>query len=73
MASTDRFMVKDGQSYYLAGPALTEAAEKQYRLLAQKNYLLGLDRDDFVAARFHSQDSGDNTRLVQVLGEIIVG
>lgn len=31
-------MVKDGHAYYPAGPVLTEAAEKQYRLLAERTY-----------------------------------
>jgi len=33
--------------YYPAGPSLTEAAENQYRRLAAKNLLRGLDRDAF--------------------------
>lgn len=28
-------------------------------------------RDAFIAARFHSQDSGDNSRLAEVLGRVI--
>jgi cell filamentation protein len=35
--------------YYAAGPLLGEAAEEQYRRLAAKDLLRGLDRDRFVA------------------------
>lgn len=124
-APTGQWMVKDGHAYYPAGPVLTEAAEKQYELLAEKNLLKGLPldefidelaeawgeinvihsfregntrtqvvffaeltrhaghsldpevfldnqlRDAFVAARFHSQDTGDNARLAEVLRKIV--
>lgn len=46
--------------YYPAGPALTEAAEEQYRRLAAKNLLRGMDRDRFV------------TELAEVWGELNV-
>lgn len=125
VAPTGQWMAKDGHAYYPAGPVLTEAAEKQYRLLAEKNLLKGLTReefiielaeawgeinvihsfregntraqvvffseltrnagytlepavflddplrDTFVAARFHSQDTGDNTKLAEVLSTIV--
>ncbi|SDZ06435.1 Fic/DOC family protein [Herbiconiux ginsengi] len=120
------FMSKDGHSYYPAGPTLTEAAHAEYRKLASKDFLRGLDkaafvdelaerwgelnvihsfregntrtqfvffsqlaenagyridtdafrvgsplRDEFVAARFHSQDTGSNTQLAAVLSKAI--
>lgn len=120
------FMTKDGHSYYGAGPALTQAAEREYARLASKNCLRGLNqaafvdelaeswgelnvvhsfregntrtqfvfysqlakqagyhldvaqfapgsplRDDFVQARFHSQDTGRNDRLAAVLGKAV--
>lgn len=120
------FMSKEGHSYYPAGPALTEAAEAEFRKLVAKDHLRGLDqkgfvrglaeswgelnvihsfregntrtqfaffhqlaeqagftidtskfapgaplRDDFVAARFHSQDSGSNERRAAVLEQAI--
>lgn len=120
------FMSKDGHSYYPAGPALIEAAHAEYRKLAQKDLLRGLDKgefvdelaerwgelnvihsfregntrtqfvffsqlaenagyridteafrkgsplcDEFVAARFHSQDTGSNDRLAAVLAKAI--
>jgi len=122
----DGFMSKAGHSYYPGGEALTDAANAQYRKLAGKHLLRGLDktafvhelaeswgelnvihsfregntrtqfvffsqlaeqagyhvdtapfkkgeplRDEFVAARFHSQDSGSNARLVDVLSKAI--
>jgi cell filamentation protein len=120
------FMNKEGHRYYPAGPALTEAAHTEYRKLAQKDLLRGLDkgqfvdelaerwgelnvihsfregntrtqfvffsqlaenagyrldteafkkgsplRDEFVAARFHSQDTSHNDRLASVLSKAI--
>ncbi|WP_366180235.1 Fic family protein [Actinomyces timonensis] len=47
-APVGRFMVKDGHAYYPAGPALTAAAETEYRRLAGKNLLRGLETGDFV-------------------------
>lgn len=41
-------MTKNGYPYYPAGPSLTEAAEKQYARLAEKNCLQGLGRNEFV-------------------------
>ncbi|AZZ49773.1 cell filamentation protein Fic [Rathayibacter rathayi] len=127
VAPTGAFMVKDGHSYYPAGPSLTEAAETQYARLASKDHLRGLQlddfvnelaeswgevnvihfaregntrtqfvfysqlaeqagyqidavrfapgaalRDEFVAARFHSQDTGRNNRLAAVLSQTII-
>ncbi len=127
VAPVGSFMPKDGHSYYPAGPTLTEAAEAQYRQLAAKDLLRGLERPDFVhelaeiwgelnvihsfregntrtqfvffsqlaeqagyriessrfavgsplreqcvEARFHSQDTGSNARLEEVLGRAIV-
>ncbi|KAF0257242.1 Fic/DOC family protein [Clavibacter michiganensis] len=127
VAPVGSFMTKDGHSYYPAGPTLTEAAEAQYRQLAAKDLLRGLERPDFVhelaeiwgelnvihsfregntrtqfvffsqlaeqagyriessrfavgsplreqfvEARFHSQDTGSNARLEEVLGRAIV-
>ncbi len=115
-----------GHSYYPAGPALTEAAHTEYDKLASKDFLRGLDKDEFVhelaeawgelnvihsfregntraqfvffsqlaenagyridtdaftigsplrnefvAARFHSQDTGSNTRLAAVLSKAV--
>ena len=126
VAPVGEFMSKDGHSYYGAGPAMTEAAEAEYRKLAAGNYLQGMGqepfvaelaerwgelnvvhsfregntrsqfvffsqlaeaagykldtdafrpgnplREEFVAARFHSQDTGSNTRLAAVLGSAI--
>jgi cell filamentation protein len=123
VAPVGEFMSKDGHSYYGAGPALTEAAEAEYRKIAAGDYLRGMDqepfvaelaerwgelnvvhsfregntrsqfvffsqlaeaagykldteafrpgnplREEFVAARFHSQDTGSNKRLAAVLG-----
>jgi cell filamentation protein len=120
------FMVKEGHAYYPAGPALTENAHAQYAKLAEKDFLRGLDksqfvdelaerwgeinvihsfregntrtqfvffsqlaenagyrldteafkkgsplRDEFVAARFHSQDTSHNDRLAAVLSKAI--
>lgn len=42
------FMMKDGHSYYPAGPPLTAAAEAEYAKLADKNLLRGLDPRAFV-------------------------
>ncbi|AJW80043.1 cell filamentation protein Fic [Clavibacter michiganensis subsp. insidiosus] len=127
VAPIGSFMTKDGHSYYPAGPTLTEAAEAQYRQLADKDLLRGLEqpdfvrelaeswgelnvihsfregntrtqfvffsqlaeqagyridwsrfavgsplREQFVEARFHSQDTGSNARLEEVLGRAIV-
>lgn len=47
-APTSQWMAKDGHLYYPAGTALTEAAEKQYELLAERNLLTGLPFDEFV-------------------------
>ena len=41
-------MTKEGHAYYPAGPALTEAAEAEYRKIAGANYLRGLERREFV-------------------------
>ncbi|OUE31468.1 Adenosine monophosphate-protein transferase VbhT [Clavibacter michiganensis] len=127
VAPVGSFMTKDGHSYYPAGPALAEAAEAQYRQLADKDLLRGLEqrefvhelaeswgelnvihsfregntrtqfvffsqlaeqagyridssrlaagsplREQFVKARFHSQDTGSNARLEEVLGRAVV-
>jgi cell filamentation protein len=127
VAPIGSFMTKDGHSYYPAGPSLTEAAEAQYRQLADKDLLRGLEqrefvhelaeswgelnvihsfregntrtqfvffsqlaeqagyriessrfavglplREQFVEARFHSQDTGSNARLEEVLGRAVV-
>ena len=118
----EKFMIKDGHAYYPAGPELTEAAEKQYARLAQKNFLREFEhrqfvdelaeiwgelnvvhsfregntrtqfvffpqlaqqagyrldtqqfapesllREEFIKARFHSQDTGSNNHLAEVL------
>jgi len=123
VAPVGEFMNKDGHRYYGAGPALTEAAEAEYRKIAAGDYLRDMDqepfvaelaerwgelnvvhsfregntrsqfvffsqlaeaagykldteafrpgnplREEFVAARFHSQDTGSNKRLAAVLG-----
>jgi len=41
-------MLKEGHAYYPAGPALTTAAEAEYRKIAGANYLRGLERGAFV-------------------------
>lgn len=49
------------------------------RLCAQAGYMLDIERfakdrdfrDRFVAARFHSQDTGRNDQLAEVLGEVV--
>lgn len=41
-------MTKGGHAYYPAGPGLTEAAEKQYDLLARKDFLCGLNHEQYV-------------------------
>jgi cell filamentation protein len=41
-------MNKEGHAYYPAGPALTEAAEAEYRKIAKADYLRGLQRREFV-------------------------
>lgn len=46
-------------------------AHAGYRLDVQKLYRDADLRARFVAARFHSQDTGDNSRLAAVLGEMI--
>ncbi|MGL5406832.1 MAG: Fic/DOC family protein [Propionibacteriaceae bacterium] len=116
------WMTKDGHAYYPAGVVLTQAAEIEYAKLADKDFLRGLDRpefvgelaeswgeinvvhsfregntrsqfvffeqlcvkagysldmsafapsaplrDEFVQARFHGQDTGNNSRLAEVL------
>jgi cell filamentation protein len=127
VAPIGQFMSKDGHSYYGAGPHLTAAAEAEYAKLAEKEFLRGLDieqfvvelaeswgelnvihsfregntrtqfvffswlshqagyriesarfapgsalRDKFVAARFHSQDTGSNDQLAAVLRQAVV-
>lgn len=47
-APTDRFMTKDGHSYYPAGPSLANAAEAEYAKIADSGYLRGLPHDAFV-------------------------
>lgn len=42
------WMTTNGVRYYPARPPLTEAAEEQYARLAEKNYLQGLGRNEFV-------------------------
>nr|WP_231375830.1 Fic family protein [Corynebacterium aquatimens] len=125
VAPTDRWMTKGGHAYYPAGDVLTEAAERQFRRLRQKNLLRDLPfdqfvvelaeiwgeinvihpfregntrtqvvffshltrnaghelqparfldeslRDAFIEARFHSQDTGNNSRLADVLRLIV--
>jgi cell filamentation protein len=121
------FMSKDGHAYYAAGPALTAAAEAEYRKLADKKLLRGMERDafiealaecwgelnvihsfregntrtqfvffsqlvdqagyridtaqfapgsalreEFVTARFHGQDTGNNNLLAAVLAQAII-
>lgn len=41
-------MLKEGHAYYPAGPALTAAAEAEYRKIAGADYLRGLERGSFV-------------------------
>ena len=41
-------MLKEGHAYYPAGPALTAAAEAEYRKIAEADYLRGLERGAFV-------------------------
>ena len=41
-------MLKEGHAYYPAGPALTAAAEAEYRKIAGANYLRGLEGGAFV-------------------------
>lgn len=48
VAPVGQFMTKDGHAYYGAGPHLTAAAETEYRKLASKNYLRGLEPAEFV-------------------------
>lgn len=117
-----QFMAKDGHNYYGAGPHLMQAALEQFERLAQKDFLRGLEleefvvelaevwgelnvihsfregstrtqfvffaqlagqggyridpaefapgaslRDEFIAARFHGQDTGNNAQLADVL------
>ncbi|WP_084634460.1 Fic/DOC family protein [Propionicicella superfundia] len=47
-APIGQFMVKEGHSYYPAGPQLTAAAEAEYAKIAAADYVQGLGRDDFV-------------------------
>lgn len=47
-APTGAFMTKDGFAYYPAGPELGRAANKQYDLIREANYLRGLPREEFV-------------------------
>ncbi|MGV4329272.1 Fic/DOC family protein [Trueperella pyogenes] len=42
-------MSKAGYRYWPAGPGLKEAADHRYELLAQGNFLRGLDRESFVS------------------------
>ena len=44
----DRAAPEVSYNYYPAGPALTAAAEEQYRRLAELDFLRGLDADTFV-------------------------
>ena len=122
----DTYMTKGGHAYYPGGPALTEAANTEFRRLAANDVLRGLVhatfvrelaevwgelnvihsfregntrtqmvffaqlceqagyeldvgqfkigsqvRDDFVAARFHSQDTGSNARLAATLARVV--
>ena len=48
-APTDRFMTKDGHSYYPAGPSLTAAAHAEYAKIAAAGFLRGLDHEAFVS------------------------
>ena len=54
-------------SYYPGTEIMHEDARKQYRRLAEKNYL----REAFVRARFYSQATGSNKRLAEVLDQAI--
>lgn len=60
VAPTDRWMTKAGHAYYPAGPALTEAADTQFRRLASKNFLRDLPLADYTA------------ELAEIWGEINV-
>ena len=50
----------------------TEIMHEDARRLAEKNYLRGLEKPEFVRARFYSQATGSNNRLADVLDQAIM-
>jgi hypothetical protein len=64
VAPVGSFVRKDGHSCYPASPTLTEAAEAQYRQLADKDIQRGLKQPEFVrelAESWNELNAGGST------------